>query len=172
MSSAALLLALPLVGGAGGAPSEPRLDHRGQLGVVAVPEVERLFGPGGDSDRLGAGLALGVTLPLSDEGIEGVLTAHGLDAAPLALQPRVTLGADLRRLAGDDAWKSFFEAGLRLPLWSAPGLRARLGLGLQWDATPAFGAWLGTGFGAGLAVGGFAVGLDAGLGLQWRFDPA
>ncbi len=179
MSSAPWLLALAIVAGAGEPPArvppplrsmpEPRLDHRDQLGVLVVPEGERLFGPGADSDRLGAGLSLGVSLPLSDEGIEGVLTLHGLDAAPGELQPRVTLGGALRRFAGDDAWKSFFEAGLRLPIVPAPGARLRLGLGVQWDLTPGFGAWLGGGAGAGLVTEGFVFGLDAGLGLQWRF---
>lgn len=163
------LLALALAAGAG-APREERLDHRGQLGVVAVPEVERLFGSGVDSDRLAAGLALGVTLPLSDEGLEGVLTLHGLDAAPPALQPRVTLGGDLRGLEGDEAWKSFFEIGLRLPVWELPGARARFGLGVQFDPSSTFGVWLGVGAGAGVTTGGFTFGLDAGVGLQWRFS--
>ncbi len=133
-----------------------------QLITTAGDESEEGSEPGAVAD-----LALG--LPVNEEGGEVFL---GL---------RLGTGAGERRLvaphlfyrayAGEEAWKTFFDAGLLLRIEPLLVGAARLGFGLQYDLHENWGAYLATG--ASLGYGdALQVGIDVGAGLQFRFGTA
>lgn len=148
-----------------------RLDHRNQPSVLGAVSFEQLIVTGrekGEEAPKGPGALVDVAvgLPLDEEGGEGFLgvRAGGGEGGARIVAPYLFY----RGYAGEDEWKTFFDAGALLriePLWA---VAARLGVGVQYD----FAENLGTYFAAGASVGygeGLQVGLDAGLGLQLRF---
>jgi len=177
MSARALLIAaaLALLPGAAGAQAiEWRLDHRNQPSILAGVLYEQLIvAAADDSDeegsRPGAVADLAFGLPLNDEGGELFL---GLRAGRGDHENRLVAPHLFYRVyGGAEAWKTFFDAGLLLriePLWA---VAARIGIGVQYDFHENWGAWLGAGpsIGYGDAV---QVGIDAGLGVQFRFGTA
>lgn len=171
----ALLGAIACVLATLAAPSDAaaweRLDHRGQTSFTLVPGYEHLIRPGRTGERTrsnpGAFGELSFGLPGGDDGGEGILGLRygaGAGGESRLVAPFIAY----RVFAGDEEWKTFFDVGAfaRIePIW---GVGTRLGAGVQYDFSQAWGIFLATGGSVGIGDG-FHVGFDAGLGLQVRF---
>ena len=173
-TAAALALAFLLLPGA--APAQewepPRLDHRNQPAILASILYEPLLVTASEEHELGAQAAvvdLAFGLPLDEEGGEGYL---GL---------RIGAGEEGRRLVaphlvyrsygGDEEWKTFFDAGLMLRIEPLVALAGRIGIGTQYELDENWGVFLAGGASVGYGQG-LQIGVDVGLGLQFRFGNA
>jgi len=168
-SLAAALLAL--APGPASAQSYLRLDHRDQSSLSVTPGYEYLTLSGRSGQRSstehGAFADLGFGLPVGRDGGQGIFglrAGAGTDRGARLVAPYL----GYRSYAGDEEWKTFFDAsafGRILPVW---GVGVRLGAGVQHELSQHLGLFFATGgsvaFGEGLQVG-----YDVGLGLQVRF---
>jgi hypothetical protein len=169
--AAGLLLATPL----GAAALEPRFDHRDQQGMVVALEYWRdsvaisgqptltesrprlRLGWGWDVSGEGDELILGGTTRLADWSDPGRQRhLYGLDAR-------------YRGYFGTEELKTFFEVGLWAELQSRLAIGPQVGLGLIYDPSRAWGAFLSLHFGTGFGEARTAS-LGASLGVQIRFD--
>lgn len=148
-----------------------RLDHRDQTSLSVTPGYEHLTISGRAERRSttehGAFADLSFGLPGGldgGQGIFGLRLGAGPDHGARLAAPYL----GYRSFAGDDEWKTFFDAsafGRILPVW---GLGVRLGAGVQRELSQHVGVFLATG--GSVAFGdGLQVGYDVGLGLQFRF---
>lgn len=168
------LVSLALAPGGAGAQEwePPRLDHRNQPAILATLLYEPLLVTASEAYERSeqaavADLAFG--LPLDEEGSEGYL---GLRIGA-GEQERRLVAPHLfyRRYHGYEEWKTFFDAGLMLRVEPLVALAARIGLGAQYELDENWGVLL-TG-GASIGYGqGLQIGVDVGLGLQFRFGNA
>jgi uncharacterized protein len=152
---------------------EPRFDHRDELGLVG--EVDASFvtaTEGGGLSRSSydlCALGLGFSFDVTGEGDELIL---GGSYSPLAQGATAAsswvVDGRYRGFFGQDELKTFFDAGLVLPLAPRVAVGPRLGFGVMYDVSRAAGVF--ASLGAATAFGefrGFSIGL--GLGFQWRW---
>lgn len=168
-AAAAILVAAPSVATA--QEIEWRLDHRNQPSIVGGLAFEQLIVTASSKHEGndGAGVFdIAFGLPVNDEGAEaflGLRVGAGEDTRLVA--PNIFY----RVYAGEEAWKTYFDAGLMLRIEPLVAPSARIGLGLQYDFHENWGAWVGTGASVGYGQG-LQVGIDGGAGLQFRFGTA
>jgi hypothetical protein len=164
-----LLAAAPAVGTA----LEPRYDHRDAHGPVVeiLTSYDTVVVSGVTTDAWRPALRAGWGVDVTGEGGELVVSAD------LALREWSDPGRDhvllsasarYRSYFGTEEWKTWFEAGLWLPILSRPGAGPLVGLGAIHDFSQDLGVFAGgefaTAFGEGRTVS-FAVV----AGLQVRF---
>jgi len=172
------ILCLAAPAGAAAQAIEWRLDHRNQpsvLGGVLFEELVATASNEFEGSFSGALADLAVGVPLDDEGGELFLGARlGTGADPDGTGRARRLVAPhlfYRSYAGEEAWKTWFDAGLLLRIEPLVAPSARVGIGVQYDFHENWGAWAG----AGASVGywdALLVGVDAGVGVQFRFGTA
>ena len=152
---------------------EWRLDHRNQPSILAAVLYEQLIVTASDEaeegSTPGAVVDLAAGIPLNDEGGElflGVRVGKGGGETRL-VAPHLFY----RVYGGQEEWKTFFDAGVLLRVEPLLAATARIGIGVHYDFHENWGAYLAAGpsIGVGDAL---LVGLDAGLGLQFRFGTA
>ena len=151
-----------------------RLDHRNQPSVLAGAAFEQLLVTGADEaeEELGgpgALLDLAFGIPVTDEGGEafvGLRVGTG-DGRTRLVAPHLFY----RVYAGDEAWKTYFDAGVLLRVEPLVAGAARIGLGTQYDFHENWGAYLAAGGSIGYGEG-LQVGVDVGAGVQFRFGTA
>lgn len=167
----ALFVAAPLAAGA----LEPRFDHRDQQGLLVALETWResvavsgkptlaevrprlRLGWGFDLSGEGDELILGGAVRLADwRDPEGQRFLHGLDAR-------------YRGYFGTEELKTFFEVGLWAELQNRLVVGPAVGLGLSYDPSRAWGAFLSLHFGTAFGEARVAS-LGASVGVQLRFD--
>lgn len=171
---AAMALALALGAAAGRAGAlEPRFDHRDQYGLVAEVDASRATATvGGGLSRSSfdvASLRLAFSFEVTGEGDEIMVggsfspLVHSDSAASAWL-----LDARYRGYFGHEEFKTFFDAGLVVPLAPRVAAGPRLGFGVIYDFSRSIGLF--ASLGAATAFGefrGFSFGL--GIGAQWRW---
>ncbi|HEU4384444.1 MAG TPA: hypothetical protein VFR85_13235 [Anaeromyxobacteraceae bacterium] len=161
-----LAVALPV------AALEPRFDHRDQMGLLLEASGSWGAVTVGDASRSQwryPTLRLAYTFDLSGEGDElslgGAWSGKGGGDAP---DVEWALDARYRGYFGTDELKTFYEAGLWVPLSPRLAVGPRAGLGACWDFSRSLGVFLSFGFAT--AFGEFrGASLDAGAGLQARW---
>jgi len=139
----------------------------GQVQASLVTATES--GGGSESSYDLAALGLAFSFDVTGEGDELLLggfyspLAHGNTAASAG-----SLDARYRGFFGQDELKTFFDAGLLLPVAPRIAVGPRIGFGLMYDPSRSAGAF--ASLGAATAFGsfrGFSIGLA--LGFQWRW---
>jgi len=168
-----LVVAASLALSAGrGRALEPRFDHRDQLGVIAEVDASRVTATVGSGSRSSydlASLRLGFSFEVTGEGDEVIL---GGSYSPLANTSsgasRWLIDARYRGYFGQDELKTFFDAGLVVPVSPRLAVGPRIGFGVIYDFSRAFGLY--ASLGAATAFGefrGFSFGLGLGVQLRW-----
>jgi len=170
---AAALAALALFAYPGaGRALEPRFDHRDEVGIVG--QVEGTYGAAtyGGSSHSGydfPALSLGISFDVTGEGDELILggTFSPLTGSDGAVST-FALDGRYRGFFGADEVKTFFDAGLVLPVAPRVAVGPRLGFGVMYDPSRSAGAFASVGAATALgAFRGFTIGLA--LGFQWRW---
>ena len=169
--AAVLALSAPLAAGA----LEPRYDHRDQHGPLAAVELWR------DSVAISGRptmaevrprLRLGWGFDVSGEGDELIL-GGGLRLAswddPAEERYRFGLDARYRGYFGTEELKTFFELGLWAELQQRVAVGPQVGLGLAYDPSRAWGAFLSLHFGTAIGDARIAS-IGASAGVQLRFE--
>lgn len=166
---AACCLALPAAAWA----LEPRYDHRDQRGVLAEVGLSRdsvvVDGLSYPSDRLS--LRLAWSFDLSGEGDElqlggSVRLTNWSD--PLGVKSLYGVDALYRAYFGSEELKTFVEVGAWVNLASKVAAGGMAGLGLQYDASRAWGVYVAARFGGGFGEARMATfGLASGVQLRW-----
>ncbi len=146
------------------------LDHRGQWGLTAGAGAVKLFTVSqrfGDVVIFEPAVSLGATLAWGDAG-EFFATVAG--TAPVATQPRyggaIALGT--RVYAGEEELKTFLGAAAILYVAPLARIGGRLSVGLQYDVSARWGAFV-EAAAEGLVGNGLAFGGGGVLGAQVRF---
>ena len=168
---AALLLALPL----GASALEPRFDHRDQSSVLLAVETWRetvaVSGKATVSE-LRPRLRAGWGFDLSGEGDELIL---GGSARPGEWRDaegmRFLLGLDARYRGyfGTEELKTFFEVGLWAELKNRLAAGPQVGLGLCYDPSRSWGAFVSLHFATAIGDARIAS-VGASAGVQVRFE--
>lgn len=167
----ALLLALaPL----GAQALEPRFDHRDQLG----PAVEVLLASDTVAEprrtsrtTVGPALRLAFGFDPTGDGNDLIVGARLAWPRPDAERVRVRAALDARYRAYflTEAWKTFLEVGLFLPVSSRLGAGPMVGLGVAYDFGRSGGVWAGASLATAFGSARFASAAVA-LGAQMRFE--
>jgi hypothetical protein len=159
---------------AGAAALEPRYDHRDTHGpiveVLASHDTVAIAGEATASAwRPALRLAWGVAA--TGEGDEIVVGVTGALARGLPQEARVLVALDARYRGyfGLDEWKTFFDAGLWLPLVEPIAVGPLVGLGVQWDPSRAFGVYGAASFATAFGEARI-VSFTVSLGAQLRFE--
>lgn len=144
----------------------PHLDHRGQWGILVEP-VGTYLSAAGKAVSTGAsfGVDVGVTHGLADSGDELTLMVRPLFAG--AVKGALVMGG-YRTYFGLEAWKTYADLQILVPIVPGPSIGARVGLGLMYDPDRRFGVAV---TGGVLAAAGTVtlVGFDLLAGVQLRF---
>jgi hypothetical protein len=125
---------------------ELRYDHRDTHGPLVELLVLRdtVAVPGEASVSLWRpAVRLAFGFAATGEGDELILGLTGAlpGSAPDAAQVLLAIDARYRGYFGLDAWKTFFEAGVWMPLVAPLAIGPLVGLGVQWDPSRAFGVY-------------------------------
>lgn len=152
---------------------EPRFDHRDQVGLVGevgASSVTATVGGGQSRSSFDVPtLELAFSFDVTGEGDELLLGgSYGPLAQESAGAPSWVLDGRYRGYFGQEEFKTFFEAGLVLPVAPRIAVGPRLGFGVMYDFNRSAGLF--ALLGASTAFGefrGFSLGL--GLGFQWRW---
>ncbi len=172
---AALALALAaLTAPAGAAALEPSYGHEDAHGPVLelLALHDTVVADGVTTNAWRPALRAGWSLDVTGSGGELVVSA---DVAlrswddPDRTRIQASASARYRGYFGTEEWKSWFEAGLWLPVASRVAVGPLVGVGLMYDFSDEAGVFAGAEFAT--AFGGARVVTFGGVaGLQWRFD--
>jgi hypothetical protein len=173
--AAAAIAAAAWLAGTRAEALEPRFDHRDMVGpfveaLVAHDTVAISGRPTASSFRPTVRLAYGADL--AGEGNELVV---GLQAALRSwsdpARERVNLALDVRYRSyfGTEELKTFFDAGLWVPLRSRLAAGPMIGLGLAYDFSRASGVYASAAFGTSFGQARIAT-FSASAGAQLRFE--
>lgn len=174
-SLTALGLAAALAAPGAAAALEPRYDHRDQQGVLAAVETWRdsvAITGRATSAEVYPRLRLAWGFDLSGEGDE-LLVGGALRLAdwsdPERKRFQYGLDARYRGYFGTEELKTFFELGLWAELQGRVAVGPQVGLGLAYDPSRAWGAFLSLHFGTAIGDARIAS-VGASAGVQVRFD--
>lgn len=170
----AALVAALLAGGRTRA-LEPRFDHRDEHGpfvetLLAYDTVAATGRPTVSSFRPTLRLAYG--FDVVGEGNELIVGVQGALRSwddPEREHVNLALDARYRAYFGTEELKTFFDAGLWMPVRSRLAAGPMIGLGVAYDFSRNAGAFVAGGFGTGFGQARIAT-FSASLGAQLRFD--
>jgi hypothetical protein len=169
LALAALATLLPAAAGA----LEPRYDHRDSHGPILdfVTAYDSVTASGKTTSSWRPALRAGWGMDVTGEGSE-VIVAGDLTlkswSDPEESRVLFTGTARYRTYFGTEEWKSYFEAGLYVPVRSRLAIGPLVGLGLVHDFSQDWGSFLGGEFGTAFGDGR-VVTFAAVVGLQFRF---
>lgn len=175
--AAGLVAAVALaVAPAGAAALEPRFDHRDQQGPAAELVLARdTVAVAGEATRSTwrPAARLAWTYDFHGEGDElhfGITTALGA-AWDDPERQHVLVAADARYRAyfGLDAWKTFFDLGVWLPVRSRLAVGPLVGIGVMYDFGRGGGVFTTLGFATALGQARIAS-FGGSVGAQFRFE--
>jgi hypothetical protein len=174
-SRAGLAAAACLLASAPAAALEPRFDHRDEHGpfveALLAHDTVAISGRPSRSDFRPA-LRLAYGFDLTGEGNELVLGVQGaLRSWDDPERERVTLAVDARYRVyfGTEEVKTFFDAGLWVPLRSRLAAGPMVGLGLAYDFSREAGVYVAGSFGTAFGEARIAT-FAASVGGQLRFE--